>query len=131
MRPLHARAGFSLVEIIVALTILAGSLLGFAVITQRFMRSNTDVATRTLASDLATTRLEQIKGVRNYATLVSTYDNQVESWTGTNIYAGFTRTTYVARTGPNNTDDYTTITVVVSGRALSPAVRRTTSIAAF
>jgi prepilin-type N-terminal cleavage/methylation domain-containing protein len=123
--------GFSLVEIIVALTILTGSLLGFAMVAQRFTRSNTDVATRTLASDLATSRLEQIKGFRNYTTLVTTYNNQVETWTGTNAYAGFTRTTYVTRIGPNANDDYTTITVVVTGRALAPAVRRTTSIAAF
>jgi prepilin-type N-terminal cleavage/methylation domain-containing protein len=125
------RHGFSLVEIIVALTILTGSLLGFAVVAQKFTRSNTDVATRTLASDLATSRLEQIKGFRNYTSLVSTYNSQVETWTGTNAYAGFTRTTYVTRTGPNANDDYTTVTVVVSGRSLTPAVRRTTSIAAF
>jgi prepilin-type N-terminal cleavage/methylation domain-containing protein len=125
------RRGFSLVEIIVALTILTGSLLGFAMIAQRFTRSNTDVATRTLASDLATSRLEQIKGVRNYTSLVSTYNNQVETWTGTSTYNGFTRTTYATRVGPNVNDDYVTVTVVVSGRALTPVVRRTTSIAAF
>lgn len=128
--PAGLRRGFSLVEIIVALTILVGSLLGFAMIAQRFTRSNTDVATRTLASDLATTRLEQIKGNRNYANLVTTYNNQVETWTGTSAYAGFTRTTYATRTS-GTTDDYVTVTVVVSGRQLSPVVRRTTSIAAF
>jgi Tfp pilus assembly protein PilV len=125
------RAAFSLVEVIVALGILTGSLLGFAMIAQKFMRSNVDVATRTLGSDLATSRLEQIKGFRNYASLVTTYNNQVETWTGTSTYAGFTRTTYVTRVGPNVSDDYTTVTVVVSGRALNPVVRRTTSIAAF
>jgi prepilin-type N-terminal cleavage/methylation domain-containing protein len=129
--PATRSRGFSLVEIIVALTILTGSLLGFAAVAQRFTRSNTDVATRTLASDLATSRLEQIKGFRNYTTLVTTYHNQVETWTGTSAYAGFTRTTYVTRVGPNVNDDYTTVTVVVSGRALTPHVRRTTSIAAF
>lgn len=125
------RRGFSLVEIIVALTIMTGSLLGFAMIAQRFTHSNTDVAARTLASDLATTRIEQIKGVRSYGTLVATFNNQVETWTGTNAYTGFTRTTYVTRTGPNATNDYVTVTVTVAGRGLTPAVRRTTSIAAF
>ena len=125
------RPGFSLVEVIVALTILTGSLLGFAVVAQRFTRSNTDVATRTLASDLATSRLEQIKGLRNYTALVGTYNTQVETWTGTSAYAGFTRRTYVVRTGPNANHDYTTITVEVSGRSLTPVVRRTTVIAAF
>ena len=125
------RRGFSLVEIIVALGILTMSLLGFALVAQRFLRSNADVGTRTLASDLATTRIEQIKGARNYATLVTTYNNQVETWGGNALYAGFTRTTYVTRTGPNATNDYVTVTVVVAGRALSPPIRRTTSIAAF
>lgn len=125
------RRGFSLVEVIVALGILTMSLLGFALVAQRFLRSNADVGTRTLASDLATTRIEQIKGEHNYATLVTTYNNQVETWTGNALYAGFTRTTYVTRNGPNATNDYVTVTVVVTGRALSPAIRRTTSIAAF
>lgn len=125
------RRGFSLVEVVVALGILTVTLLGFAAVAQRFTQSNTSVATRTVASDLATTRIEQIKGVRNYASLVSTYNNQVESWSGNSPYAGFTRSTYAARTGPNAQNDYVTITVVVSGRGLSPAVRRTTSIAAF
>ena len=124
------RRGFSLAEIIVALTILTGSLLGFAMVSQQFLRSNTDISSRSLASDLASTRIEQIKGTRAYTTLVTTFNNQVETWTGTSIYAGFTRTTYVTRTS-TATNDYTTVTVVVTGRALSPVVRRTTSIAAF
>lgn len=125
------RRAFSLVEVVVALSILTMSLLGFAVIAQRFLRSNADVGTRTLASDLATTRIEQIKGARNYASLVATYGNQVETWGGNALYAGFTRTTYVTRIGPDDTNDYMTVTVVVSGRGLNPDVRRTTSVAAF
>lgn len=125
------RRGFTLVEIIVAMTILVVSLLGFAEVSRRFIRSNTDVATRTIASDLATSRLEQIKGSRSYATLVATYNSQVETWSGASPYAGFTRQTYVTRTGPNASNDFTTVTVVVSGRQLTPLVRRTTSIAAF
>ena len=125
------RAGFSLVEVIVAMTILTGALLGFAYVAQRFTRSNSDVLTRTLASELASARIEQIKGARTYATLVTTYNGTVESWTGTSTWSGFSRRTVVARTGPTATTDYVTVTVVVTGRALSPGLRRTTSIAAF
>ncbi len=127
----RTRRGFSLAEVIVALTILTGSLLGFAVIAQKFTRSNTDVLSRTLASEIATSRIEQIKGARNYTALVSTYNNVNESWGSPNPWAGFTRQTLVTRTGPTATADYVTVTVVVSGRGLTPAVRRTTSIAAF
>ena len=127
----RARRGFSLVEVIVAMTILTGSLLGFAVIAQKFTRSNTDVLSRTLGSEIATARIEQIKGARNYSTLVTTYNNISETWTGTNAWAGFTRRTLVTRTGPTATADYVTVTVIVTGRGLNPAVRRTTAIAAF
>ncbi len=127
----RTRRGFSLAEVIVALTILTGSLLGFAVIAQKFTRSNTDVLSRTLASEIATSRIEQIKGARNYTALVSTYNNVNESWVSPNPWAGFTRQTLVTRTGPTATADYVTVTVLVSGRGLTPAVRRTTSIAAF
>jgi prepilin-type N-terminal cleavage/methylation domain-containing protein len=125
------RAGFSLVEVVVAMTILTGALLGFAYIAQRFTRSNSDVLTRTLASELATARIEQIKGSRSYATLVTTYNGTTESWSGTSAWSGFSRRTVVARTGPTATKDYVTVTVVVTGRSLNPALRRTTSIAAF
>ncbi|MHB8838326.1 MAG: type IV pilus modification PilV family protein [Gemmatimonadaceae bacterium] len=127
----RARRGFSLVEVLVAMTILTGSLLGFAVIAQKFTRSNTDVLSRTLGSEIATARIEQIKGARNYSTLVTTYNNISETWTGTNAWAGFTRRTLVTRTGPTATADYVTVTVIVTGRGLNPAVRRTTAIAAF
>lgn len=127
----RARRGFSLVEVIVAMSILTGSLLGFAMIAQKFTRSNTDVLTRTLGSEIATARIEQIKGARAYGTLVTTYNNVTESWSGANAWAGFSRRTVVTRTGPSTTADYVTVTVIVSGRGLNPVIRRTTAIAAF
>jgi prepilin-type N-terminal cleavage/methylation domain-containing protein len=127
----RARRGFSLAEVIVAMTILTTSLLGFAAVAQKFTRSNADVLARTMGSEIATARVEQIKGFRSYSTLVSTYNNVTETWSGTNAWAGFTRRTLVTRTGPTATADYVTVTVLVSGRGLTPVIRRTTSIAAF
>lgn len=127
----RARRGFSLVEVIVAMTILTGALLGFAMVAQKFTRSNADVLVRTMGSEIATARIEQIKGARTYGTLVSTYNGVTESWSGTNAWSGFSRRTVVTRTGPTTTADYVTVTVVVSGRGLNPTIRRTTSIAAF
>ena len=128
---MRARRGFSLAEVILAMTILTTSLLGFAAIAQKFTRANSDVLSRTLGSEIATARIEQIKAARPYATLVATYNNVDESWSGTNAWSGFSRRTLVTRTGPTATEDYVTITVIVSGRALNPVIRRTTSIAAF
>jgi prepilin-type N-terminal cleavage/methylation domain-containing protein len=125
------RSGFTLIEIIIAMVILSGSLLGFAAIAQKFTRMNGDILNRTVASELATARIEQIKGARAYSSLVPTYNGVSETWTGTSDWSGFTRNTIVARTGPTVNNDYVTVTVVVSGRSLISAVRRTTSIAAF
>jgi prepilin-type N-terminal cleavage/methylation domain-containing protein len=125
------RRGFSLAEVIVAMTILTTSLLGFAAIAQKFTRANADVLSRTLGSEIATARIEQIKAARPYTTLVTTYNNASESWSGTHAWSGFSRRTLVTRTGPSATADFVTVTVIVSGRALNPVIRRTTSIAAF
>lgn len=125
------RRGFSLAEVIVAMTILTGSLLGFAAIAQRFTRANADVLSRTIGSEIATARVEQIKGARAYGSLVATYNNVTEAWAAPHAWAGFSRRTIVTRTGPTATSDFVTVTVVVSGRGLSPAIRRTTSIAAY
>jgi len=127
----RARRGFSLAEVIVAMTILTTSLLGFAAIAQKFTRANADVHSRTLGSEIATARIEQLKAARPYATLVISYDNVNESWSGTHAWSGFSRRTLVTRTGPSDTADYVTVTVIVSGRALNPVIRRSTSIAAF
>lgn len=128
---MRRRRGFSLVEVIVALTLFAGVLLGFAHYAQPMLRSNQAITTTALASDLAVARLEQIKAWRPYSTLISTFNSVSETWSGTDTNAGFTRQTFVTRTGPTTQADYMTVTVVVSGRQLNPPVRRTTSIAAF
>lgn len=131
MKRIRVRRGFSLVEVIVALTLLSGVLLGFAYFATQLLHANTDLTSRTLASDLVVARIEQIKGNRNYSTLVATFNNQVETWAAPSPNAGFTRRTFVSRTGPDAQNDFVTVTVVVSGRGLSPTVRRTTSVAAF
>jgi prepilin-type N-terminal cleavage/methylation domain-containing protein len=128
---MRARRGFSLAEVIVAMTILTTALLGFAAIAQKFTRANSDVHSRTLGSEIATARIEQLKAARPYTTLVTTYHNINENWSGTHAWSGFSRRTLVTRTGPTATADFVTITVIVSGRALNPVIRRTTSIAAF
>jgi prepilin-type N-terminal cleavage/methylation domain-containing protein len=137
MAPRHAvsglarRGGFTLVELIVAITLLAGVLLGFAYFSQQMLHANQSVTARALASDLVVARLEQIKGTRTYTTLVGTYNNTTETWPAGHENEGYTRQTWVTRTGPTGQHDYITVTVSVTGRGLVNPVRRTTSIAAF
>jgi prepilin-type N-terminal cleavage/methylation domain-containing protein len=129
--PRRRRAGFTLIEIIIALSILAGSLLSMAMFVRNFSRSTTDTTVRTLANDLVNARIEQVKGWRVYSTIVATFDATSETWPSTNIYTGFTRKTYAVRTITANAADYVTVTVAVAGRGLSTTAKTTTIIAAF
>ena len=127
---MKARGGFTLVEVIVALAILAGVLLGLSDYTRRFTQATARAAATTEASDAAAQQLEAVKGWRNYATLVATYHNASETFTS-GPWNGLTRQTFAVRTGPTATADFVTITVVVSGRGLATPLRKTTIIAAF
>lgn len=124
------RAGFTLVEVIVALSILAGVLIGLSDFTRRFTTATRVAASTTVASDAGSARLETIKGWRAYGTLVATYHSTSETFTG-GPWDGLTRQTFAVRTGPTATDDFVTVTVLVSGRGLTTPVRKSTIIAAF
>jgi prepilin-type N-terminal cleavage/methylation domain-containing protein len=126
------RAGLTLVEIIIAISILSAAMLGFSRFINVFQRSSNTSSNATLASDLASQRLEEIKGYRVYSNLVSTYNNTTQTFTS-GTYKGFTRTTAVVRCSgcPTATNDYVTVTVTVTGNGLSAPVKRTTIIAAF
>ena len=125
------RAGFTLIEIILALSILAGSLLGMAMFVRNFTKATTDTTVRTLANDLVNSRVEAVKGWRVYSTMVATFNATTETWSTTSMYTGFTRRTYAVRTGPTATADYITVTVTVTGRGLTSTAKTTTIIAAF
>jgi prepilin-type N-terminal cleavage/methylation domain-containing protein len=126
----RVRAGFTLVEVIIALSILAGSLLGSAVFVRNFSKATTDTTVRTLANDLVNARVEQVKQWRVYSTLVSTFNATTETWPTTNQYTGFTRRTVLLRTN-TATADHITVTVTVTGRGLSASATTSTIIAAF
>ncbi|MEA3244613.1 MAG: prepilin-type N-terminal cleavage/methylation domain-containing protein [Gemmatimonadota bacterium] len=128
----RGRAGLTLVEIIIAISILSAAMLGFSRFINVFQRSSNTSSNSTLASDLASQRLETVKGYRVYSSLVSTYNNTTETFT-TGTYKGFTRTTAAVRCSgcPTTTNDYITVTVSVTGNGLSAPVKRTTIIAAF
>ena len=131
--PAGARAGMTLIEVILAVVILSGAMLGLANFTRKFQHSTSDSTTQTLASDLATQRLEEIKGWRIYSTLVSNYNGASESFATDPVYKGFTRTTAAVRCSgcPTTTNDYVTITITVTGNTLATPMKKTTIIAAF
>jgi prepilin-type N-terminal cleavage/methylation domain-containing protein len=124
------RAGMTLVEVIVALVIMTGAMFGLANFVRKYQHATQDASNITLASDLATQRIEEIKGDRSYTTLVATYNGTSTTYTDV-LYKGFTRATAAVRTGPNSTNDYVTVTVTVTRNNMTNPMKKTTIIAAF
>ena len=122
----------TLVEVILAIVILSGTMLGLGNFARKFQSANSGSTSKTLASDLASQRIEEIRAYKAYASIVSTYNASSEPYT-TGVYAGLTRATTAVRcTGcPTATNDYITVTVSVTGNDLAVAVTKTVVIAAF
>lgn len=131
-RGVRARAGFSLVEVIVALGLLTVVLLGLALFVSNMAHNTSDSRLLGTASELAANRLETIKSATDYAS-IDTFAVKETSIPGSSTYAGFVRQTYVQHVGGAVSDsvDYRIVTVVVSNPAMSDTVKKTTAIAAF
>lgn len=135
LRP-RARRGMTIIEVMFAIVILAGVMLAMSRFGQAFTRAARDAANLAVASDLATARLEAIRGHTAYATLVSTYNGTTETpaTSGANPpmtgHTGYTRTTSATRT-VTDTTDFVTVTVQVNAAVLSKPLRKTAVIAAF
>lgn len=120
------RSGMTLIEVMIALVILTGALLGMGKFITSFSHATSDGALSSVASDLVLDRLETIKGSTSYATL-DAYAVTELSITG---FTGYKRVTQVTRT-LDGTQDYKAITVTVSNPSLSLPVKKSTIIAAF
>jgi len=120
------RGGMTLIEVMIALVILTGALLGMGKFITSFSHATSDGALSSVASDLVLDRLETIKGSTSYATL-DAYAVTELAITG---FAGYKRVTQVTRT-LDGTQDYKAITVTVSNPSLSLPVKKSTIIAAF
>lgn len=135
MRLRTARGGFSLVEIMVALTILSIIILGLANTTISFLHETTLDTVRVRAQSYADMRVAAIRGYPQYDALVATFTNTDTP------EPGFSRQTVVTRDKSatstcNNPlgcpkNDITRVTVTVNNSSLSSPVSRTISIAAF
>ena len=127
------RRGMTLIEVMIAIVILSGAMIGLARFGGNFEHTTATAGDLSLASDLATLRIEQIKAYRIYNSLVATYNGVTETYVGDPVYNGFTRRTIATRCAgcPTTTNDYITVTVTVTGRSLVNPISKTTVIAVF
>jgi Tfp pilus assembly protein PilV len=123
----------TLIEVMIAIVILSGAMLGLAKFGGQFEHTTATASDMSLASDLATAKIEQVKAFRTYTSIVATYNNITETYVGDPVYSGFTRKTVATRcTGcPTASNDYVTVTATVSGRSLVAPIAKTTIIAVF
>jgi type II secretory pathway pseudopilin PulG len=124
----------TIIEVLFAIVIMSGVMLSLARFGQSFTRATRNAANLAIASDLATARLEIVRGHTDYSTLVATYVGASETSSGTSDpsmagYDGYTRVTAATRT-QTDTTDFVTVTVTVSAAVLTSSVAKTLVIAA-
>ena len=126
----RARRGLTLVEVIVALSILGGTLLALGMFSVRLSQNTSASRIRIQAAQLAAQRLETVKGAPRYSAIESLY---VATEAVVPNAPGYQRQTWVTRIGGRVSDtiDYKVVTVQVSHAQLAGNVRKTTIIAPF
>ena len=124
------RGGFTLVEVIVALSLMGGVLFGLGMFSVRMAQSTSSARVRVTLTQLAADRLEAAKGAPRYTAVESLFVATEAMMTG---YPGYTRQTWVSHVGGAVTDtmDYKVITVQVSNNQIGGNVRKSTVIAPF
>lgn len=120
------RRGISLLEVMVALTILGTSLIGMAEYGRRFARTNANSSMLNNALDLASARVERVKAERNYTSM----DTLARTETSISGYTNYKRVTAITQVLTSQYA-YKTVTVTVSHPAMSGSVKKTSAIARF
>ena len=125
-----SRAGFTVVEVLLALLLLSFMVMGFQAATGEIIHYAAQSDRKAVAVQLVESQLDMIRLDTDYTALDGRY---TESGTTFADYPGLTRTTVVERTyDEQNTGvlDYLTITVTVAGGGLRDPVSRTVVVAA-
>jgi prepilin-type N-terminal cleavage/methylation domain-containing protein len=124
------RRGLTLIEVIVALVILTSVLLGLARFAVGFTRGVTNADARTVAVNLVSQRISEVRAQPNYSGLETTYNGTESTIPG---FPGYTRVTNIVRTGgprPTFTNDYKTVTVSVTAPGVAQPISKTVVVAA-
>jgi len=122
------KRGFTLIEIMIALVILALVVLGMATSTGRFIRVVAESDWQVAAIQLADDRIQTVLMDPNYAGLDTTYTATESSFP---TLTGFVRTTTISQVGGvGQTTNHKRIVVTVTGPGLSSPVKRSATVAA-
>lgn len=127
---LRARAGFTMVEVIVASVILGAALLAMAGFTVRYQQVDAKARFLSTAQQAANERLEKVRTAQPYLSL----DTMVTTESSVPGYPGYTRATTVAHIGGSAADtvDYRIVTVrVTTPNGIAGTVSKTTMVGAF
>jgi prepilin-type N-terminal cleavage/methylation domain-containing protein len=121
------RRGFTLIEVMLAVSILSVVLVGVARYNSQFLHTVSTSTVRTVAAEVARERISLVDMDPSYTTLAAT-------WTGDSLnfpgYPNMRRVTTVSRvTGNNPPRDYTVITVRVSEPSMGQPIDVTTVVA--
>jgi prepilin-type N-terminal cleavage/methylation domain-containing protein len=128
---MRARGGFSLIEVIVAMTLLAAVVLSLSAATARMIAAGTRSSRQTVTLSLVQEQLGRIAADPGYAALEGRYGGAE-----TIVLAGatFTRSTAITRTyEPAESGrfvDYKRVSVTVAGAGAEREVTRTITVGA-
>jgi prepilin-type N-terminal cleavage/methylation domain-containing protein len=128
-RRLRNRAGFTLVEVIVASVILTAALLAMAGFSIRYQQVDSSARIVNRAQQAANSRLELVRTAQPYSAI----DTMATTESSIPTLPGYTRTTAVTRMGgsPTDTVDYKIITVTVTTPGVARTVKKTSFVGAF
>jgi Tfp pilus assembly protein PilV len=120
----------SLVEVIVAMGILGGALMGMSGFAVKLAQATTRARLRATAGQLISDRLESVKSAPRYTAIDSLFVGTEGTIAG---FPGFVRQTWVSHVGGGVSDtiDYRLITVEVRNAKLGSNMRKTSAIPPF
>jgi prepilin-type N-terminal cleavage/methylation domain-containing protein len=122
-------AGFTLVEVVVALTLLSVAVLGLASSAARLATSTASAEVRALAVEAVEDQLSRVRLDPRYGGLDTLYTGVDHDLFGVPGLTRTTRVVHVQQSSPH-TVDYKRITVTVAGVMVSPAISRVLVVAA-
>jgi prepilin-type N-terminal cleavage/methylation domain-containing protein len=121
------RRGFTLIEVMLAVVILATMVVSVARYTGQFLHTVSSSTVRTVAAEVARERVSLVDMDPSYTTLAAVWAGTQTGFPG---YPQMNRVTTVSRvTGTAPPRDYTIVTVRVTEPTMGPAIDVTTVVA--